>query len=121
MEWQLLAGTYRSPFFPWPWALAPQLSRTLRNGRICQSMAVFWGGTRFCQQMSSEILRIGSVELTHRSGSYEKRPHVLAVICGQQVRPLVTVHGNIGFLCLVRYAIPLCATLDPLCEILTLC
>jgi hypothetical protein len=46
-------------------------SRTLRNGRICQSMAVFWGGTDFVSEMSSEILRIDSAALTHRSASYE--------------------------------------------------
>jgi hypothetical protein len=56
------------------------LSRTLRNGRICQSMAGFWGGTDFVSEMSSEILRIDSVELTHRSASYEKQPHLLTPV-----------------------------------------
>jgi hypothetical protein len=55
--------------------------QTLRNGRICQSMAGFWGGTDFVSEMSSEILRIDSVTLTHRSASYEKRPHMLTPIC----------------------------------------
>jgi hypothetical protein len=67
------------------------LSRTLRNGRICQSMAGFWGGTDFVSEMSSEILRIDSVTLTHRSASYEKRPHLLTPIsavdtCGRWLR-----------------------------------
>ncbi len=70
--WQVHIGVL---YFPWPSALARQPSRTLRNGRICQSMAGFWGGTDFVSEMSSGILRIDSVTLTHRSASYEKRPH----------------------------------------------
>ncbi|MDB5347279.1 MAG: hypothetical protein JWP89_5656 [Schlesneria sp.] len=31
---------------------------TLRNGRICQSMAGFWGCLRFVSQMSRRILKM---------------------------------------------------------------
>jgi hypothetical protein len=56
-------------------------------------MAVFWGGTDFVSEMSSEILRIDSVILTHRSASYEKTAtHVDPDFGGRQVWPLVTVH-----------------------------
>jgi hypothetical protein len=80
-------------------------SRTLRNGRICQSMAGFLGGVRFCHQMSSEILRIDSVTLTHRSASYEKRPHMWTPIsavdtCGRWLRST-----DFQYVMDVRYAI----------------
>jgi hypothetical protein len=96
----------RSPFFSLsarPLPLSP--SRTLRNGRICQSMAVFWGGTDFVSEMSSEILSIDSVALTHRSASYEKRPHMLTPIsavdtCGRWLRST-----EIQYVVDVRYAI----------------
>ena len=54
--------------------------------------------------MSSEILRIDSVVLTHRSASYEKRPHMLTPIsavdtCGRWLRST-----DIRYLVDVRYA-----------------
>ena len=68
-------------------------------------MAVFWGGTDFVSEMSSEILRIDSVTLTHRSASYEKRPHLLTPIwavdtCGRWLRST-----DFQYVVDVRYAI----------------
>ncbi len=68
-------------------------------------MAVFWGGTDFVSEMSSEILRIDSVTLTHRSASYEKRPHLLTPIwavdtCGRWLRST-----DFRYVVGVRYAI----------------
>ena len=85
-------------------------------------MAGFWGGTHFVSEMSSEILRIDSVTLTHRSASYEKRPHALTADF-QGSTGVAVGYGprEIGFLCLVRYAIPSCAKLDRNCETLTVC
>jgi hypothetical protein len=66
---------------------------------------VFGGGVRFCHQMSSEILRIDSVTLTHRSASYEKRPHLWTPVwrvdtCGRWLRST-----DFRYLLDVRYAI----------------
>ncbi len=68
-------------------------------------MAGFWGGTDFVSEMSSEILRIDSVALTHRSASYEKRPHLLTPIsavdtCGRWLRST-----DFQYVVHVRYAI----------------
>ncbi len=79
--------------------------RTLRNGRICQSTAGFLGGVRFCHQMSSEILRIDSVALTHRSASYEKRPHMLTPISGVDTCGRWLRSTDFQYVVDVRYAI----------------
>jgi hypothetical protein len=84
-------------------------------------MAGFWGGIRFCHEMSSGILILGVSRLTHGSVSNKKT----ATRVGRFLRSTGVAVGYgpriLGFLCLTRYAIPSCATLEGVCEILTLC
>jgi hypothetical protein len=96
-------------------------ARTLRNGRICQSMAGFWGGTHFVSDLSSVILRLGVQRLTHRSASNKKTATRVDPVWG--LTGVAVGYGplNLVTYSLSRYAISVCAELDGVLPISAIC